>query len=63
MGKSSRPFGSALTGCSERRVRCRRFQAEQPATFKAPPSENGAALAFSGPNPVFGTKKGPNRSV
>ncbi len=39
----------------------RRFQAEQPAAFKAPPSENGAAPAFSGPNPVFGTKKGPNR--
>ena len=40
---------------------CRRFQAEKPAAFKAPPSENGAAPAFSGPNPVFGTKKGPNR--
>jgi hypothetical protein len=36
---------------------CRRFHAEQPAAFKAPPSEKGAAPAFSGPNSGFWDQK------
>ena len=34
-----------------------------PPLSRRRPLRTGAALAFSGPNPVFGTKKRPNRSV
>ncbi len=36
---------------------CRRFHAEQPAAFKAPPSENAGGACIWGPNPVFWDQK------
>ena len=36
---------------------CRRFQAEQPAAFKAPRSENEGGTCIWGPNPVFWDQK------
>jgi len=37
---------------------CRRSQAEQPAAFKAVPSEIWGGACISGPNPVFGSRGG-----